>query len=94
MNVEIVIGDARKTVPDWNGRADAWFLDGFAPTRNPELWGKELLAEIAKHTVSGGTFSTFTAAGQVRRNLRDVGFVPERISGYGKKRHMTRGWLR
>ncbi len=89
--VEVVIGDARDTLPIWQGAADAWFLDGFSPARNPELWGDELMAQIASHTVPGGTFATYTAAGHVRRALAQAGFEVSRSKGFGHKRHMCAG---
>ena len=93
VRVEVIEGDARETLPRWTGRADAWFLDGFSPAKNPELWGDELLAEVARHTAAGGTFATYTAAGFVRRGLQAAGFQVERVAGYGRKRHMSRGIL-
>ena len=90
LEFRMVEGDARQTLPDWQGKADAWFLDGFAPARNPELWGDALLAEVARHTAPGGTAATYTAAGFVRRGLEAAGFSVERAPGYGRKRHMTR----
>jgi len=90
---EILPSDARARLPGWPGRADAWFLDGFAPAKNPELWGAPLLAEVARHTRPGGSFATYTAAGHVRRALADAGFAVTRAPGYGRKRHMTRGRL-
>jgi tRNA U34 5-methylaminomethyl-2-thiouridine-forming methyltransferase MnmC len=91
--VEIVEGDARDTLPRWPGQADAWFLDGFSPARNPELWGDALLTEVARHTAPEGSFATYTAAGFVRRALQSAGFQVERTAGYGTKRHMSRGIL-
>ena len=91
--VEVIEGDARQTLPRWSGRADAWFLDGFSPAKNPELWGEDLLAEVARHTLPGGTFATYTAAGFVRRGLQGAGFQVDRGTGYGRKRHMCRGIL-
>lgn len=85
----MIRGDARQTLPAWQGKADAWFLDGFSPAKNPELWTPELMAEVGKHTSATGTAATYTAAGFVRRGLSDAGFAVERISGYGRKRHMT-----
>lgn len=85
----IVEGDARQTLSHWNGRADAWFLDGFSPARNPEMWQPDLMAEVARHTVPGGTAATYTAAGFVRRGLEAAGFSVTRLPGYGRKRHMT-----
>lgn len=90
----MIIGDARHTLPAWDGVADAWFLDGFAPARNPELWEAPLLAQVAAHTAPGGTFATYTAAGAVRRALDAAGFDVARVPGYGRKRHMSRGTLR
>ncbi len=86
---EVVIGDARETLPRWAGRADAWFLDGFAPAKNPALWETALIAEVARHTAPGGTAATYTAAGHVRRALAAAGFSVERRPGFGRKKHMT-----
>lgn len=91
--VQVVMGDARDTLPTWSGRADAWFLDGFSPAKNPELWSPEMMAEVARHTAPGGTFATYTAAGHVRRALAEAGFAVERLPGHGRKRHMSAGRL-
>ncbi len=91
IDVDIVIGDARETLPAWDGRADAWYLDGFSPAKNPELWGPDLIAAVGAHTAPGGTFATYTAAGFVRRNLAAAGFAVTRAPGHGHKRHMSRG---
>lgn len=91
LSAEIVLGDARDTLPRWQGQADAWFLDGFAPARNPELWGEALMAEVARHTAPGGSFATYTAAGHVRRALDHAGFAVARLPGYARKRHMSAG---
>jgi len=93
LQVEVVIGDARETLPGWQGTADAWFLDGFSPARNPELWSPDLMANVARHTRPGGTFATYTAAGHVRRGLQAAGFAVTRLPGYGHKRHMAAGRL-
>lgn len=85
----LIVGDARTTLPQWTAQADAWFLDGFSPAKNPELWGAALMAAVADHTAPGGTAATYTAAGHVRRALADVGFTVDRIPGFGRKRHMT-----
>ena len=89
----LVTGDARDTLPRWQGCADAWFLDGFSPAKNPELWEPSLLAEVARHTAPGGTAASYTAAGHVRRALAEAGFTVERAPGFGRKRHMTRARL-
>lgn len=91
--VEVLIGDARDLLPNWEGRADAWFLDGFSPAKNPELWSEDLMAEVARHTATGGTAATYTAAGFVRRGLEAAGFAVERSPGFAGKRHMTKARL-
>ena len=75
------------------GRADAWFLDGFSPARNPELWEPALLAAVAARSTPGATAATYSAAGHVRRALAAAGFTVTRTAGYGEKRHMTRARL-
>lgn len=92
--LEVIEGDARAMLPRWAGQADAWFLDGFAPAKNPELWDPDLLAAVARHTAPGGTAATYTAAGHVRRALAAAGFDVTRAPGYGRKRHMTRATLK
>ena len=89
LHLDVITGDARETLPCWEGAADAWFLDGFSPARNPELWEDALLAEVAGHTRPGGTAATYSAAGHIRRGLEKAGFQVERRPGYGRKRHMT-----
>ncbi len=89
IEAQVILGDASATLPAWAGAADAWFLDGFAPARNPDLWTPTLMTEVARHTAPGGTAATYTAAGHVRRALAEAGFVVERRQGFGRKRHMT-----
>ncbi|WP_039966150.1 tRNA (5-methylaminomethyl-2-thiouridine)(34)-methyltransferase MnmD [Roseobacter sp. MED193] len=89
LKLQVVAGDARVSLPDWTGAADAWFLDGFSPAKNPELWQPDLLQAVANHTKPGGSASTYTAAGFVRRGLEAAGFAVKRTSGFGRKRHMT-----
>lgn len=89
IEAKVVIGDARETLRAADFVADAWFLDGFSPAKNPELWDADLMTQVAKHTKPNGTAATYTAAGFVRRNLTDAGFCVTRIAGYGRKRHMT-----
>lgn len=84
----LVLGDARETLARINAEIDAWFLDGFAPAKNPEMWSPEIFAEIARLTKPGATAATFTVAGAVRRALQDAGFSIEKRAGYGRKREM------
>ncbi|MEM8973215.1 MAG: tRNA (5-methylaminomethyl-2-thiouridine)(34)-methyltransferase MnmD [Pseudomonadota bacterium] len=91
VRLELAIGDATALISTWNGVADAWYLDGFSPAKNPELWGKDLMHNVFERTKPEGTFSTFTAAGWVRRNLQGAGFLVEKFPGFGKKRECIRG---
>lgn len=89
--LRILFGDAEASLRNHCFTADAWFLDGFSPARNPAMWSFELLREVARHTTTGGTFATYTVAGQVRRSLQDAGFAIERAAGFGQKREMLKG---
>ncbi|KNG94867.1 tRNA (5-methylaminomethyl-2-thiouridine)(34)-methyltransferase MnmD [Pseudaestuariivita atlantica] len=89
LRFERIDGDARETLPAWDGKADAWFLDGFSPAKNPQMWEADLMRAVARHTAPGGTAATYTAAGHVRRALAEAGFTVTRQPGYGRKRHMT-----
>lgn len=91
LHFDLVTGDARATLPAWQGAADAWFLDGFSPGKNPEMWSKTLMAAVGRHTAADGSFATYTAAGHVRRSLAAAGFSTTRAPGYGRKRHMSLG---
>lgn len=91
MELAIIEGDVRETLPDWDGRADAWYLDGFSPSKNPEMWKAEVMNGVFAHTRQGGTFATYTSASRIRAALQDAGFSVERIKGFAHKRHMTVG---
>ena len=79
--------------PQWQ-KVNAWFLDGFAPAKNPDLWSLELFSIISALSENNSTFATFTAAGAVRRHLEQVGFSIEKVPGFGRKREMLRGTYR
>lgn len=90
-SLRIVVANALDGVRAWNGKADAWYLDGFSPSNNPDMWSADLMKAVFDHTMPDGTLATYTAAGWVRRNLAKAGFKVSRIQGYGHKRHMTIG---
>ena len=94
LQFRMILGDARATLPGQSWQADAWFLDGFSPAKNPELWEGDLMQAVGQHTKQGGTCATYTAAGHVRRALGDAGFDITRLPGFGRKRHMTRGVMK
>ena len=95
--LDLWMGDVHELLPQWHcprsGLIDAWFLDGFAPSKNPEMWTDALFLQMARLTRQGGTFGTFTAAGIVKRGLRDAGFVVEKRKGFGRKRDMLAGYF-
>lgn len=93
LHLDVIIGDARQTLPRWSGHADAWFLDGFSPAKNPQMWQADVLQAVGDHTKDGGSFATYTAAGHVRQKLTSAGFTVSRIKGHGRKRHMSVGTL-
>jgi len=87
--VELILmyGDSESQWRRAQVRVDAWFLDGFAPSQNPEMWSSGLLNALGKCSKPGATLSTFTAVGAVRRGLVAAGFEVEKIPGFGSKRH-------
>ncbi|QMI05959.1 bifunctional tRNA (5-methylaminomethyl-2-thiouridine)(34)-methyltransferase MnmD/FAD-dependent 5-carboxymethylaminomethyl-2-thiouridine(34) oxidoreductase MnmC [Citrobacter sp. RHB25-C09] len=74
-----------------NQKVDAWFLDGFAPAKNPDMWTQKLFNAMARLARPGGTLATFTSAGFVRRGLQEAGFTMQKCKGFGRKREMLRG---
>lgn len=70
---------------------DAWFLDGFAPAKNPDMWSQDVFTKMAALSRPGTTLGTFTVAGTVRRGLINQGFILTKVEGFGQKRHMLRG---
>ncbi|HKY03007.1 MAG TPA: bifunctional tRNA (5-methylaminomethyl-2-thiouridine)(34)-methyltransferase MnmD/FAD-dependent 5-carboxymethylaminomethyl-2-thiouridine(34) oxidoreductase MnmC [Burkholderiales bacterium] len=93
ITLTLAVEDIAAALPQLDVAADAWFLDGFAPSRNPDMWSSEVLDQVALHTKAGGTFATYSAAGEVRRNLQSAGFIVDRVAGHGSKREMLRGEL-
>jgi len=87
----VIVGDALGGVRGWSGAANAWYLDGFAPAKNPEMWSAELMQAVADKTRTDGTFASYTAAGWVRRNLQAAGFTVEKRPGHAGKREMICG---
>ena len=87
----LMLGDAAECWGRCRAQVDAWFLDGFAPARNPDMWSPALFAALTARSRPGASFSTFTAAGPVRRGLNEAGFTVERIPGFGGKRHRLIG---
>lgn len=97
ITLDIWVGDILTQLPLWlphaQERVNAWYLDGFAPDKNPEMWQQPLYDAMASSAAAGCTFATFTAAGAVRRGLQQAGFAVTKAKGFGRKREMLRGTL-
>ncbi len=91
VTLTLLIGDALEQLPQLDARIDAWFLDGFAPAKNPDMWTAELFAELARLAAPGASISTFTSTGWVRRLLNAAGFKMKRTPGIGHKWEILRG---
>ena len=91
IQLTLLIGEANNTLKHLTTQADAWFLDGFAPAKNPEMWQASLFQQMTLLSKLGTTFATFTSAGEVRRGLQAVGFEVAKRRGFGKKREMLTG---
>ena len=88
VTLTLCLGEARTMLSSMEAAVDAWFLDGFAPAKNPDMWTPEIFAEIARLSKPGASASTFTVAGDVRRALQGAGFAIEKRPGFGRKREM------
>lgn len=84
--LDLAVGDAEWALNQWRGAADAWFLDGFAPSTNPGMWSDAVLDGVAARSAPGAAVATFTVAGVVRRGLTARGFAVEKRPGHGRKR--------
>lgn len=93
VTLKLIFGDVKEVLSQATFSSDAWFLDGFAPSCNPEMWSDEVFLEVARLSKKGTRLATFTAASAVRRGLRDVGFYMVKIPGFGRKREMLTGHL-
>ena len=91
VTLTLLIGDANQTLPQLKAQVDAWFLDGFAPSKNPEMWQPALFEQMARLSHTQTTFATFTSAGEVKRGLQSANFEVYKAPGFGKKREMLFG---
>lgn len=87
----LYFGDVIKQLYQMTSKADAWFLDGFAPAKNPDMWQPAVYNAMASLSHPGTTLATFTSAGAVRRGLSETGFNMQKRAGFGKKREMLIG---
>lgn len=93
--LDLWFGDIQDTLPTMQsgpkGLVDAWFLDGFAPSKNPQMWSDTLFSNMARLSKPSASFATFTAAGLVKRGLKESGFEVNKVKGFGRKREMLMG---
>ncbi|HGM5580254.1 TPA: bifunctional tRNA (5-methylaminomethyl-2-thiouridine)(34)-methyltransferase MnmD/FAD-dependent 5-carboxymethylaminomethyl-2-thiouridine(34) oxidoreductase MnmC [Pseudomonas putida] len=85
VTLTLLVGDVLDQLPQLDAPIDAWFLDGFAPAKNPDMWTPELFAQLARLSRPGTTLGTFTTTGWVRRGLAAAGFAIKKVPGLGKK---------
>lgn len=91
VSLTLIFDDVTEALPKLQATVDAWFLDGFKPAANPHMWSPMVFDNMARLSHKGTSLATYTAAGQVRRDLIAAGFTIEKVPGYGRKRHMTIG---
>jgi tRNA 5-methylaminomethyl-2-thiouridine biosynthesis bifunctional protein len=84
--LDLYLGEVEAALAAWSGPADAWFLDGFAPARNPAMWSEAVLQAVGRLSAPGAAAATFTVAGTVRRGLAAAGFEVAKRPGHGAKR--------
>ena len=105
ISLTLVFDDVSHALPQLSGPVHAWYLDGFAPSKNPQMWSDELfagmrrLSNLSQSTSAAAetadqltSVATFTAAGRVRRGLSGAGFHVTRVPGFGRKREMLAGF--
>jgi len=95
ITLDLYLGDVLEGLPEWaqtqGAKVDAWYLDGFAPSKNPDMWQPELYRAIAHTLKANGTMATFTATGAVRRGLTAAGLRVKKVAGFANKREMLVG---
>ncbi|WP_221801256.1 bifunctional tRNA (5-methylaminomethyl-2-thiouridine)(34)-methyltransferase MnmD/FAD-dependent 5-carboxymethylaminomethyl-2-thiouridine(34) oxidoreductase MnmC [Oceanobacter mangrovi] len=97
IQLTLIFADVHEALPQLQGPVNAWFLDGFAPSRNPEMWQQPLFDHIRRicrqqpPQIDNTTVATFTSAGIVRRGLKGAGFRVAKVKGFGRKREMLAG---
>jgi len=87
VTLTLIHDDIVYALEELDAEIEAWFLDGFSPSKNPDMWSPDIMKQIATLSAPGARLGTFTVAGTVRRALTDVGFTVERREGFGRKRH-------
>lgn len=84
--LDLAVGPVEQGLSSWTGLADAWFLDGFSPATNPDMWSPAVMERVAARSRPGARLATFTVAGAVRRGLTEAGLTVDKRPGHGRKR--------
>lgn len=87
IRLTLFIGDIGNCLPQLNQKVDSWYLDGFSPKKNPEMWSDDLFKRIGEITNKGGYVATYSAASFIRRRLEAQNFTVQKLPGFGHKRH-------
>ena len=91
IKLRLLLGSSEDILLKLRNKVDAWYLDGFAPKKNPDMWTDVIFTQMARLSKPNAKVATFTAAGFVRRGLSNAGFQVFKREGYGKKREMLGG---
>ncbi len=91
--IHYIFMDVYNALKEESFNVDAWYLDGFSPAKNPDMWSQQLIEKLAQNSHPGTTCSTYTSAGFVKRNMQAAGFTVSKVSGCGKKREVLRAEL-
>lgn len=91
VSLTLLFGDVADVISELNARVDAWYLDGFAPSQNSDMWSEHLFRQMARLSADRARVATFTVAGAVRRGLAAAGFTVEKVKGFGRKRECLSG---
>lgn len=91
LHLTLWIGDALECLIQLPFLADAFFLDGFSPSKNPELWSKQIFTNLVKHVNGYASFSTYSVSNSVKTNAQEAGFTIFQTKGFGKKKSMLKG---
>lgn len=91
ITLTLIFDDVEDALTELDASVDCWFLDGFTPAKNPDMWSAKVFEQMGRLSKKGARFSSFTAAGDVRRGLEAVGFDVQKTKGFGRKRDMIVG---
>src|SRR5690606_504512 len=89
VTLPLALGDLADLLGQVVARVDAFYLDGFSPALNPDMWDAHLLSRLGRLAAPGATAATWSSARTVREGLSRAGFTVERVPGLGGKLHMT-----